>query len=154
MTGSSYTPTRPVMGREELLAHRASAHGRDYSVSDDGYDDMSVAESRGWEAHSAWGRDGWDLGQWPYVSILLRVDGSRHEVMTIVEGDHDVYVFDSEADQHAAVDYLFLWHAAHQEWCPVQGDEGRGTLDAGTADVDVRYRGPFSWARFENESGL
>ena len=150
-TGPAYNPTRPVMGAEEFNAHRVKRYGRDYAVSDDGFDDMAVARSRGWTTHSSWGRDGWDLGTWPYVSIHLRVHDGRYEVLTIVEGDHDVYSFDSEADQHAAMDYLFLWYAADQAWCPVRGSEGRQALDAGTAVVDVRFRGPFSPARLDKE---
>ena len=143
----SYTPTRPVMGRSELIAHRARTYGRDYVVSCDGYDDMELAQSQGWKTHASWGRDGWDLGQWPYVTIHLRTTGGRYEVLTITEGDHEVYAFTSEADQHAAVDYLFLWYAAYQEWCPVRGEQGREALDSGAVDVDAKYRGPSSATR-------
>lgn len=152
MSSPRYTPTRSLMRRDELLAHRVTRYSRNYAVSDDGYGDVTAAQSQGWKTHPSWGRDGWDLGQWPYVSIHLRVNGGRYEVLTIVEGDHDVYAFDSEADQHAAVDYLFLWHAANNEWCPVRGEEGREALDAGTVDVDSRYRGPFSWERLNSET--
>jgi hypothetical protein len=145
-------PTRPVMGRDELLAHRTKTYGRDHAVSDDGYDDMQAAQSQGWKTHGTWGRDGWDLGQWPYVTVHLRTTDGRYEVLTITEGDHELYTFASEADQHAAVDYLFLWHAANQAWCPVQGEEGRAALDLGGAEVDPRYRGPFSWARLFSET--
>ena len=153
MTSARYTPSRALMGRDELVAHRLQTYGRDYSVSDDGYDDMEAARAKGWGTESLWGRDGWNLGQWPYVSIHLRVNEGRHEVLTITEGDHEVYAFDSEADQHAAVDFLFLWHAAHEDWCPVRGEEGRDALNAGAVEVDSKYRGPFSWERLSEEAG-
>lgn len=148
-----YTPSRSVMGRDELLAHRVAGGSRDYSVSDDGYGDMAHAQAQGWATCSAWGRDGWDLGEWPIVSVHMRTRDGRSEVMTIVEGDRDVYAFDSKADQHAAVDYLFLWYAASRDWSPMRGDEGRAMLDAGGASVDPKFRGPFSWARLDAEGG-
>lgn len=64
--------TRPIMTRAELAGFQVDSHGRDYSRSDDGYDDMDVAESEGWKAVSGWGRDGWDLGDWPYVVVSTR----------------------------------------------------------------------------------
>jgi hypothetical protein len=40
--------------------------------ADDGYDWIAQAESEGWRAVSGWGRDGWDLGDWPYVVYCFR----------------------------------------------------------------------------------
>lgn len=39
---------------------------------DDGYEWMEQAAAEGWRAVSAWGRDGWDFGDWPYVVYLFR----------------------------------------------------------------------------------
>lgn len=64
--------TRPIMNAAELAQARTGAHGRDYSRSDDGYSDMEVAATEGWRAIAGWGRDGWDLGDWPYVVISVR----------------------------------------------------------------------------------
>jgi len=156
---TTYTPTRPIMGRDELASHHVNGHGRDYTVACDGWEDIEAAHKTGWRPLSSWGADGWDLGNWPYVSIQIQ-DFLRFEVdennpspasgvprvqfllQSICEGDHDVYAFDSEADRAAALDYLFLWYAAGQTWAPLTLDQ-REALDAGEFVVDEKYRGPY-----------
>lgn len=69
---TTYTTTRPIMTNAELATHKAAEYGRDYRESDDGYSDMEAEEKRGWSAIPGWGRDGWDLGNWPYVVIYKR----------------------------------------------------------------------------------
>lgn len=39
---------------------------------DDGYEFMEAGRTEGWQVISAWGEDGWDLGDWPYVVYLFR----------------------------------------------------------------------------------
>lgn len=137
----SYSPTRPIMGSAELARHKATAHGRDYTVSDDGYDDMEAAAKQGWRTLSSWGHDGWDLGNWPYVSIQVRNRDGRFELQSICEGDHTLYAFDADGDRDAALDYLFLWHAADKDWAPLNWDQ-RAQLDEGGFEVDAKFRGP------------
>lgn len=36
----------------------------------DGYDWMDLAQRTPWVVIPSWGRDGWDLGSWPYVQVL------------------------------------------------------------------------------------
>jgi hypothetical protein len=132
---------RPIMTKAELDQHHHQRHGRDYEQSDDGYEDMGLAESQGWTTIANWGHDGWDLGEWPYVAIYTRVTSGKFEVQQIVEGDHDIYRFDNEDDQHAAIDYLFLWYAAGRPWAPLDFDD-RDQLDAGDLEVNEKYRGP------------
>ncbi len=142
----SYSPSRPVMGAEEVAAHRVRRHGRDYEQSGDGYGDMEVARRQGWDPVAAWGKDGWDLGSWPYVAIYRRERDGKHELMQVVEGDHDVYAFASLADLEAAVDYLFLWDSAGESWSPVP-ESKREAIGSPGFEVETRFRGPFSWAR-------
>jgi len=167
---STYAITRPIMGRAELAQHQVTSYGRDYTESCDGYEDMEAEEGRGWHALAGWGRDGWDLGNWPYVVIYVRnvktcgtcganlTDGSgdgvnghwanctsnagRFELMQIVEGDRDVYRFATQDDRNAAIDYLFLWYAAGEDWAPLTWED-RERLDAGGFTVDEKYRGPY-----------
>jgi hypothetical protein len=159
---------RAIATRRELAEAQVDSHGRDYSRSDDGYDDMEVARSEGWTVLSGWGRDGWDLGDWPYVVLSIRrvagapVQGLEPawELLSVVEGDHTVYRFTSADDREAAIDYLFVWYGIgrdYEEW----GREGlnqvwtdgtltkdtRKMLDEGTLPVPERLRGPFSWGR-------
>lgn len=145
--------TRPVMTRKELADHQVHAYGRNYAESCDGYEDMEAEEGRGWTAISGWARDGYDLGDWPYVTIYTRPEwDGKFPLLQIVEGDRTLWSFDTEADREAAIDYLFLWYAAGDRWAQEQGAWiDREALDAGTLDVPPEFRGPFSWARLEAE---
>lgn len=153
---------RPVMSAAELREHKVRDYGRDYSESDDGYGDMQAEQKRGWRQLSGWGRDGWDMGNWPYVAMMTRTsnDGTRgedgklarqYEVLTIVEGDRTWYRFDNVVDQEAALDYLFLWYAMSEDWAPKHWT--REALDAGQLQVANKYRGWFSWERVEMTKG-
>lgn len=76
---------RPIFTAAELDAHRVDQHGRDYRVSDDGYSDMEAAAKEGWRPIAGWGADGWDLGDWPYVVISVRLaDVVRVETFGLV----------------------------------------------------------------------
>lgn len=156
----TYRTTRSVMNAAELTTHRVSASGRDYARSSDGYDDMAVANEQGWRAISSWGREGWDLGRWPYVVISTRrtgrpvvgndhAEGRPFQMRQTIEGDTTVYAFATEADREAAIDYLFQWYAAGEPWS-VCTWETRSQLDFGTVEVPAEWRGPFSWERLGN----
>jgi hypothetical protein len=161
---------RAVMSRAELAAHKVESYGRNYSESDDGYSDMDIERGRGWHSIAGWGADGWDLGNWPYVVISVRCpstdDGcGQYQVMQTCEGDRDVYSFDTNADQSAAIDYLFLWYAISDadrygerdaDWSALAGYDpetgdypARVALDAGTLEVPERLRGSYSSKRHE-----
>lgn len=140
---------RAMMSAEELRQARVDAYGRDYSESDDGYEDMEAERTRGWRAISSWGLNGWDLGEWPYVVISCgeSLTGAP-DLLCTVEGDRDVYRFATTEDRDAAIDYLFLWYAAGKEYSDFPVID-RGQLDAGALTVDERFRGPFSWSRLD-----
>lgn len=140
------------MTAAELAEHRTASHGRDLSRSDDGYDDMYLAHAEGWQPLATWGRDGWNLGNWPYVAIYVRdraetpelqLRGAKHELMQITEGDHTLYRFDHAKDRNAAIDYLFLWYSADKSWAPLTYEQ-RAQLDTGELSVDGKFRGPYS----------
>ena len=140
---TAYAITRPLMTRDELATHEVTQYGRNYAESCDGYEDMEAEQDRGWHSCASWGRDGWDLGNWPYVVIYRRkLAGGKFGVMQIVEGDRTVYHFGSEADRDAAIDYLFLWYAAEEDWAPLSYED-RARLDAGELTVDEKFRGPY-----------
>lgn len=154
------TPTRPIMTRDELQSHHLTAYGRDFGQSDDGYDDMEANDGRkGWRSVAGWGRDGWDLGEWPYVVVshgTLAGDGpGKYRLLSVCEGDHTVYAFDSPDDRDAATDYLFVWYGVSREYDTWMAEgltyDSREALDVGTLRVPERFRGPFSWARAEAE---
>lgn len=85
----------------------------------DGYDRMQyVRKAAGWVITPSWGRDGWDLGNWPLVSVMLRERFGKYWVRYDVEGDVKISEFDTEAEQIAYVDELafFHWKWAEEPW--------------------------------------
>lgn len=152
MVADSYRPTRPIMDPIELAKHQVGSHGRDYRVSQDGYEDMAAAKKDGWQVVASWGQEGWDLGSWPYVAVYRRTKDGSFQVQLIVEGDHTVYAFASEADAEAAIDYLFLTFSVEESWSPVKPSE-RSRIGGPAFQVESRFRGPFSWGRCKDTTG-
>jgi hypothetical protein len=152
-------PVRPGRRRRmtaaELKRHHVLDRSRNYRESDDGYSDMAAEEKRGWRAIANWGRDGWNLGDWPYVVIYTR-DGCEQchshakiecdagfMLMQIVEGDRTEWRFASPDERNAAIDYLFLWYAAGHHWAPVTTDQ-REALDMGyPLAISDKWGGPY-----------
>ena len=58
---------------------------------DDGYERIEVARRWKWEAIPSWGRDGWDLGDWPLVVIFHRDSADGFELAENCEGDVTAY---------------------------------------------------------------
>lgn len=147
MTAATEAVARPIMTSAELAKFRVRTYGRDYSESDDGYSDMEAEAGRGWRPVGLWGRDGWDLGDWPYVVFYFKTtlgdQGRVYELMQICEGDRTVWSFTSEEDRSAAVDFLFLWHLAGTgySWSPLTWEQ-REQLDKGELTFDPKWRGP------------
>jgi len=131
-----------TMTAAELRTHQVTQYGRDYRESDDGYSDMDAEGRRGWHPLASWGRDGWNLGDWPYVVMYTRQAADHYELMQITEGDRTVYSFGTEQERSEAIDYLFLWYAAGQRWAPLSYEQ-REELDAGTLEVDPMFTGPY-----------
>jgi hypothetical protein len=110
----------------------------------DGFDSMDAARARRWEAIPVWGRDGWDLGDWPLVVIYTRHDAGGWYLAENVEGDVTVRSFPDEAQRTAAIDALaFDW------WKYAESPHVAGY--ATVADLPGELRGPFSWARLDAE---
>ena len=78
----------------------------------DGYDWMQHLP-REWESVASWGRDGWDLGSWPYVIVVefCNPEQGVYAVGTYVESDITVQRFDTAEEQYAAIDKIaeFYW---------------------------------------------
>jgi hypothetical protein len=147
----TYDPQRPLVTAAELQQHRVKDHGRNYLLSDCGEEDIEQARKQGWKPIYDWGKSGWDLGDYPYVTIQYAEQTDHGKVSFLVqqicEGDHTIYSFDSKVDAYAAIDYLFLWYGAErgQRWAedwPLSWDL-RTALDNGELEVDVKWRGPY-----------
>lgn len=115
----------------------------------DGYGAIELAKRDGWHAVPSWGRDGWDLGGWPYVIVFTRTKGGPDlagppkpfEVAYYVEGDVNVFSFETVEERNEKIDGIafFHWRNRNESW--VEGLIG----------PKPEHRGPFSWERLERE---
>ena len=110
---------------------------------DDGYERIEVARRWKWEAIPSWGRDGWDLGDWPLVVIFHRDSADGFELAENCEGDVTAYRYPTRALRDAATDAMAFVHWQHrgEPWVA-------GVADA--AHAPAHLRGRFSWNRLEN----
>jgi hypothetical protein len=107
------------MNIEDLRQYRdaeASQNGGHLGLLGDGYDQMEFLAKFRWHSIPAWGRDGWDLGEWPYVIVYIRnnKDGV-HQMKVVTEGDEDQYNFPDEATRTEAIDAWALWWWEHKQ---------------------------------------
>jgi hypothetical protein len=104
---------------------------------DEGYEFMEAGAAAGWRAVSAWGSDGWDLGDWPYVVVLFRGELER---AVYVEGDITIEAFATSADRESSTDEVaeFYWRAQ---------ESGPSDLPAAGEPLPAAYRGPYSRSR-------
>lgn len=101
----------------------------------------------GWQAHRSWGRDGWDLGSWPYVVVVAydhpEMGSFAYGIYT--DGDITTMQCGSQAELYEAIDEL-----AEDTW---RYDPRRAPDDLpGDEGLLPHHRGPFSWERLERET--
>lgn len=108
----------------------------------DGYDWIDTMAGAGWTTISSWGRDGWDLGDWPYVVISVKSDpdGEGFGYCQRCEGDLDVRWFATRDELFAHIDTVAAWYWEHLSNGPDNYDPN-----------DPKFKGPFSWKRLERE---
>lgn len=113
----------------------------------DGYEMIDVVATGGWRARGDWGRDGWNLGQWPYVIVFTRQTAAdAFQLAYYVEGDVTLYEYPSAELRDAAIDAIafFHWSSNGEAW----------TAGISTADeMPARLCGPFSLQRLDRERG-
>jgi len=108
--------------------------------ADDGYSWIQeVAEHKPeWKAVPSWGRDGWDLGDWPFVIVMHR-DADTFDVLTFVEGDITILQFETKEGRDAETDRiaLFYWLNRSEPWAEGVTPEA----------IPEHLRGPYSSER-------
>jgi hypothetical protein len=110
----------------------------------DGYEWMRDL-GQGWLPVPGWGRDGWDLGDWPYA-IVVHYDGDgKHGLATYVEGDIAVRSFATREERDAATDHVAAYH-----WR--QNESGPDDLPDTDDELAPHHRGPYSWSRRDGGS--
>jgi hypothetical protein len=110
----------------------------------DGYDRMEMARPHKWQAIPSWGRDGWDLGDWPLVVVYHRDRGDGFDLATNVEGDVSTYTFPTRELRDEATDGIAFFY---RKWHNESWVEGYTTVE----DLPAQLRGAFSWARLDRE---
>ncbi|MEU0237639.1 hypothetical protein ABZ234_08105 [Nocardiopsis sp. NPDC006198] len=98
----------------------------------------------GWEAKAAWGRDGWDLGAWPYVIVAVFDDATAevHAYATYVEGGINIKAYTTAEERDASIDEVaaFYWR---------NYNSGPEDLAPEGQPLAPHHRGPFSWSRLK-----
>lgn len=108
----------------------------------DGYDIMEQALAQGWHAIAGWGKEGWNLGNWPYVVVYSRQVGTGYEVALYVEGDMTTYKCPTKELRNQVIDEIafFYWKrrpAEDTEWID-------GYRECESADqLPEHLRGPY-----------
>ena len=115
----------------------------------DGYDWMS-ALSGGWVALALWGRDGYDLGQWPYQVLAVCpphhvADSRSFAIATYTEGDVEVSAYLRE---EALADAISRY--AHGVW--LLAGNGPDALPQRYEEVPDEFRVAFDGARLMETS--
>jgi len=89
----------------------------------DGWDFLQMLPTAGWSSVRAWGRHGWDLGDWPLVIVAARrcVHSGQVEVCEYVQGDLTITTW---PDVDAATGHV---NGLAQAWWD---RTGRGPTDA------------------------
>lgn len=90
-------------------------------VYGEGYDWIQSLEGSGWYEVSGWGRDGWDLGSWPYIIFAAAVasdeKGQLFGYCTYVEGDVTARWYRSCEARNLAISKEAFWY-----WASGQSD--------------------------------
>ncbi|MGP5581694.1 hypothetical protein ACTXOF_14370 [Glutamicibacter arilaitensis] len=93
--------------------------GRD--VYGEGYDWMASLTGTSWNELSAWGRDGWDLGSWPYIIFAVAQaedeQGKLFGYCTYVEGDVTARWYRTRDARSLAISKEAYWY-----WASGQAD--------------------------------
>jgi hypothetical protein len=113
-------------------------------VPQDGYEFMTAARQEGWRTLPSWGNDGWDLGEWPYVVLMVRQrEGGHFEVVEHVEGDLTFYEFPTQEVRADALTFLFLVWAKDR----IERFADVDVLDESTWPAEVK--GPYGFMNSE-----
>jgi hypothetical protein len=149
MTTESNTPAAAPVEEQRLLSSTYRIAPESFwSIcqmrGDDGYGRMEAAAPKRWHAIPSWGRDGWDLGSWPYVVVYHRDVPDAFELAENVEGDVTAYRYPTREMRDCATDELAFYHWKHEGEDWVAGIEHFDNAPA-------HLRGAFSWKRADSE---
>jgi hypothetical protein len=94
----------------------------------DGYDWLDRLDG-GWHAIAGWGRDGWDLGDWPLVVVAHFNGRCLFAVGVYIEGDVEVQAFTTREERDVATDEIAtIWWRRQENGPEDLPPEGGGLL--------------------------
>ena len=97
----------------------------DRDLYGEGYDWMESLTGSGWRELAAWGRDGWDLGSWPYIIFAVAQANDEHGKLfgycTYVEGDVAARWYRTREARNQAISKEAFWY-----WASGQADGPEG----------------------------
>jgi|SRR2546430_16687312 len=102
-----------------------------------GYDVSEYVVDENWVLVPLWGKNGWNLGKWPYVMIFFRTEGDYFEVAEYIEGDITVYSCPSKEIRYQITNELAFshWKFQEEEWV-----DGYDSVDQLPDDLKGPYR--------------
>jgi len=98
---------------------------------------MEVAQAEGWTPIPSWGRDGWNLGSWPYVVVY---HGGETSLAIDVEGDIRIETFKTRAERDEKTDQIAFIH-----WKTLEAPWVKGI--SSFVQSPPHLRGPFTSQR-------
>lgn len=113
-----------------------------------------------WHIPGSWGRDGWDLGEWPYSKYgwvdvpATDTTPAVYGYLSYCEGDYTVIAYATREERDRALDEAALFHWRHRDesWVvAVARRRGKDLGDLTVDDLPARLRGHFSWERLDRE---
>jgi hypothetical protein len=134
----------------------------------DGYDWMDELGGTRWRVLPNWGRDGWDMGAWPYVivgtcAVVVPKDERppgqtrAYGVLVYVEGDREVTAHATAQDRQVRLDEIaaFYWALSQSDGPDFYDPPGTPwevrKLGRVHGPAELAHTGPFSWKRAEAE---
>ena len=129
--------------KEELVQYRVEPDSFWQELRASGYDGYGIIEaSRRWNWHviAAWGQEGWNLGEWPYVIVFFQNREQEYRLVLYVEGDITEYACPTRDLRNAVCDEIafFYWKHGGESWVK-EYDSAEQAPD--------ELRGPYSFSR-------
>lgn len=124
--------------------------------------DLLPTALRHWNIPGSWGRDGWDLGSWPYVKYgwvdvpATNTSPAVFGYLSYCEGDYRVVAYTTAEERDKALDEAALFHWVHEResWVmAIAKRRGKDVDDLTVDDLPAKFRGHFTYDRMTRGEG-
>ncbi len=104
-----------------------------------GYEMMEIANTHGWTPVAGWGKDGYDLGSWPYLIVFVNRRDNQHLIATYCEGDITQYQCPTDLIRNQIITEIAFYHWKHSEYSAPPNMEKYNS----TEDLPDELKGPY-----------